>query len=98
VKENPWAKKHQKSAGLLAQKRAKKPVQSSRTRSTSSSSLASLRSLSPVERARKRLFDAGWRPSDIGQPVTGEIHAALLALAAANRKATQAAIRNARHS
>ena len=98
MKENPWRKKHQKSAGLLAQKRARKPVQSSRTGSTSSSSLASLRSLSPVERARKRLFDAGWRPSDIGQPVTGEIHAALLKLAEANRKATQAAMKRERSS
>jgi hypothetical protein len=94
MKENPWAKKHQKSAGLLAQKRAGKLVRSSPKTATSPSSGRSL-----ADKARDHLYAVGWRPYMVGQPVSNEIHAALLKLAEANRKMTRAAMRrNARRS
>lgn len=41
-----------------------------------------------VVRARKRLFDAGWRPSMAGLAADPKFHALLLALNEANRKKT----------
>ena len=44
--------------------------------------------------ARRKLFNAGWKPSMAGQPVTDvTLHRLLLALNEANRKATMKVLR-----